>query len=420
VDAREQRGLTIAQNCRLVQKGKAWLVPSQTGNGRKYTVVPDAKEPYCTCPDHQEGGHKCKHIFAVEITMTKVEKAADGSEVVTTVTVKAERKTYKQPWPEYNAAQVNEHHHFHDLLADLCAMLPETPRKPGRGRKPVTYRDGIFAAVLKVYSLMSARRFSGELAEAHKRGCIGRLPHFNSVLNVFDKPDVTPLLKGMVQTSAMPLCEVETDFAVDSTGFTSSVYHRWYDRKYGNVKQEVKWVKAHFTTGVRTNVVPSVDVLEEDTADCPQMPGLVNETAKGFTLREMSGDKAYAAEYNFKAVEKHGGTFYPMFRYNATGTRSGSSFAKTLHYFGLHREEYLAHYHKRSNIESTVSMVKRKFGGGVRSRNDTAMRNEVYAKFVAHNLCVLIQEMYIQGIDPTFGRCTTLDEPAQILPLPGL
>jgi transposase len=422
MDAREQRGRTIAEHAGLIQKGKVWLVPSQSGTGKRYTVVPDAEKPHCSCADHETRGVKCKHIHAVEITMTKTEQNDDGSTTVTTVTVKAERKTYSQPWAEYNAAQVNERGHFHELLADLCGMVPEPARKPGRGRKPVSYADGLFSAILKVYSLMSARRFSGELAEAHERGFISRLPHFNSVLNVFDNADVTPILKGMVETAALPLREIETIFATDSTGFAGSSYHRWFDKKYGGLKSEVRWVKAHLTTGVRTNVVTALDVLQEDSPDSPQLPGLAATTAKNFTIKEMSADKAYTSNANFVAVESHGGTFYPMFRVNATGKGSttGSSFVKTLHYFGLHRDEYLQHYHQRSNVESTVSMVKRKFGGNLRSKNETSMRNECYAKFVCHNICVLIQEMYVLGIDPTFGKgCTIKDESAQLLRFPG-
>ncbi len=421
MDARQERGLAIARsNQTIVQKGKIWLVPSQTGSGRKYTVVPDAQEPYCSCPDF-ECGHKCKHLFAVHFRMTKTELHEDGSATVTTLEVRAERRTYSQPsWAKYNAAQVNECHHFQGFLADLCAMLPETPPKPGRGRKPVTHRDGLFAGVLKVYSLMSARRFSGELADAQQRGYLNRLPHFNSVLNVFDNADVTPLLKGMVQTSALPLAEVETRFAVDSTGFTGSVYHRWFDHKWGQERKEAKWVKAHFTCGVQTNIVTSVDVLEENSSDCRQLPNLIDETAQGFQVAEVSADKAYTSRRNFEAVESHGGTFYPMFRIDHTGNsrHAGESFRKTLAYFSLNRDEYLKHYHQRSNIESTVSMIKRKFGGNLRSRNETAMKNESLAKFVCHNLCVLIQEMYMIGIDPSFGRCTNNGEAAQVLRMP--
>jgi hypothetical protein len=405
MDAREQRGLAISQQFTLVKKGGIWLVPSASEPGKKYIVSPDKEAPHCSCPDFEKG-HHCKHLFAVEFTMTKTESNSDGTTTVTTLSVKAERKTYAQPnWPAYHASQVHEREHFHELLAELCAMLPDTPRKPGRGRKPVSYRDGLFSAVLKVYSLMSARRFAGELAEAHDRRYIDRLPHFTSVLNVFDNPDMTPLLKGMIETSAMPLSAVETKFAVDSTGFATIKYASWYDHKWNKIRREARWLKAHFCTGVSTNVVPAVEVLGEDTADNPQLPGLIETTAKSFTMAEVTGDNAYAGAKNFAAVEARGAQFFPAFAKHTTG-KIGGSFAKAFHYFCLHRDEYLKHYHLRSNAESTVAMVKRKFGDAVKAKNEVAQRNEVYAKFVAHNICVLIQEMYVQGIEPTFSKPT--------------
>ena len=71
-------------------------------------------------------------------------------------------------------------------------------------------------------------------------------------------------------------------------------------------------------------------------------------------------------------------------------------------YFMLHRDEFLSRYHKRSNVESAFSMIKRKFGDSVRSKGDLAMRNEVVAKMVCHNLCCLIQAMYEMGVNPVF------------------
>ena len=47
---------------------------------------------------------------------------------------------------------------------------------------------------------------------------------------------------------------------------------------------------------------------------------------------------------------------------------------------------------------------QRKFGDSVRAKNDQAMKSEVLAKFVCHNLCCLIHAMEEFGIDPTFGR----------------
>ena len=50
---------------------------------------------------------------------------------------------------------------------------------------------------------------------------------------------------GVVQEVALPLKGVETDFAADSSGFSTSVYDRWFDHKWGKEKKEARWIKAH-------------------------------------------------------------------------------------------------------------------------------------------------------------------------------
>jgi len=61
------------------------------------------------------------------------------------------------------------------------------------------------------------------------------------------------------------------------------------------------------------------------------------------------------------------------------------------------------HYHKRSNVETAYSMIKAKFGGSVRAKTPVAQVNEVLAKVLCHNICVLIQSIYELGIAATFG-----------------
>jgi transposase len=132
----------------------------------------------------------------------------------------------------------------------------------------------------------------------------------------------------------------------------------------------------------------------------------------------MNADKAYASVENFEAIAECGGTAYIAFKSNTTGG-VGGIFEKALHFFQFNREEYLAHYHKRSNAESTFSAIKRKFGDSTMSRTDTGMVNEVLAKILLHNLTCLIQEQETLGIVPVFWK----DEPevmesqADVLPL---
>ena len=59
----------------------------------------------------------------------------------------------------------------------------------------------------------------------------------------------------------------------------------------------------------------------------------------------------------------------------------------------------MAHYHKRSNVESVFSMVKAKFRDSVRSKTDVAMVNETLAKFICNNLCCVIMSQAELGIE---------------------
>ena len=78
------------------------------------------------------------------------------------------------------------------------------------------------------------------------------------------------------------------------------------------------------------------------------------------------------------------------------------------HFYTFNREAFLAHYHKRSNVETTMSMIKGKFGASVRAKTPTAQVNEVLLKVLCHNICVLIQSIYELGIEPAFWNdCAT-------------
>jgi len=119
----------------------------------------------------------------------------------------------------------------------------------------------------------------------------------------------------------------------------------------------------------------------------------------------VSADKAYSGNPCHDAIAKVGATPYIMFRENTTG-KVGGLFKKMFHFFQFKRDEFLAHYHRRSNVETTVSMVKSKFGDAVRSKTEVAAKNEVLAKVLCHNICCLISAMYELKIVPILAEQT--------------
>jgi transposase len=400
-DQRQQRGLQIAAMAKITKKGGAWLVPSQSGKGR-YTVCPDAENPHCTCPDHGHTGGKCKHIFAVEYVLRR-ESHADGSTTVSeTLTVQQVRQTYPQNWRAYNKAQTTEKEQFLKLLDDLCSGLPELPREKN-GRPSVPIHDAIFSACCKVYTTMSARRSMSDVRSAYEQGYIAKTPHFNSVLNYIRNPHVTAILYALITETSLPLTAIETDFAADSTGFTSSRFIRWFDHQYGPRQGHHEWVKVHLMCGVRTNIVTAVEIKDRDASDTKLLPALVDATAKNFKLNEISADKGYGSLNNYDVIKSHGAVPYIAFKSHHTG-RGGGLWQRMYHMFHFNQAEYAAHYHKRSNVESTFSMIKAKFRDHVRSKSDTAMINEVLCKIICHNICCLIQETHELGISADFWQ----------------
>jgi len=414
---REERGLIIAATSRLHRNNDGtWRVPSQTSREAIfYTVNLETKA--CTCPDCKENGFVCKHYHAASIVY-KRDVLPDGTMIETKTVTLSERKTYKQDWPAYNLAQATEKRRLQVLLVDLCRNLPERERPKGRsGPKPHLTRDCVFSMAFKVYCGLSSRRFSSDLLEAHEKGHVVRPIPGPKVTAFFEDPYFTPILKELIAFSARPLRSVENRFAIDSSGFSSSRFEKWFDHKYGITRQKCVWTKIHIASGVRTNIVTAVRVLDKDAADCPQFIPLVRETAKGFEIGEVSADKAYASLENFEEIANMGAQAYIAFKNNTTGA-IGGQFEKAFHYFKLNQEEYMAKYHMRSNVESTFSSVKRKFGDSVMSKTDTAMVNEVLCKFLCHNLSCLIMEQETLGIVPVFWKDESEQEDTRdVLPM---
>ena len=409
MEPREIKGLEIAAKTKLTRKGKSniWLVPSQSGLADKYSVALDSEKPSCTCRDHEFTNDRCKHIFAVEYTVQR-EQSPDGQTVITE-TVKVTRKTYSQNWPAYNAAQTTEKSHLQALLYELCRAIPEPIQQ--RGRPRLSLADIIFASTFKVYSTVSGRRFQSDLQEAKRRGFLSKMPHYNSVFRYLEAETLTPYLFELIKISSLPLKSVESDFAVDSSGFSTGQFMRWMDVKYGKEEDRRMWLKVHLMCGVKTNIVTSVEISDGYANDYNYYKPLVDATAKnGFSVKEISADKAYLGASNLLTTLRHGAIPYIPFKTNSKAGGVSTYGAKSalwdrmFYFYNLHREEFLTHYHKRSNVETTFHMIKSKFGQRLRSKTLTAQINEALCKVLCHNLCVVIQSVHELGIEATFAE----------------
>ncbi len=399
MDMRELKALELAARAKIVAADDGtWRVPSQsTGGTYRVCTWPGAES--CECEDWQlrQQPPFCKHLLAAKLVEEREGKRL-APPIVTDAVPK--RPTYKQNWPAYDLAQMCEKHRLQVLLADLCRGVPDRPAA-GPSRAPIPFPDRVFACAFKVYCGMSHRRFACDMADAVERGYLSRPMHWSKVSLFLGDDDMTTVLRELVARSALPLRAVETDFAVDSTGFSTCRHIRWFDEKYGVERSGRDWVKVHVCTGVRTNVVTAAEIRDRDANDCPILGPLVRQTANGFTVKEVSADKGYLSAENVEVIASVGGTPFIAPKVNTTGA-AGGRFEQMYHYYQFRRDDFLTHYHKRSNVEATFSAIKRKFGDFVRSKSQTAMTNEVLCKILCHNLCCVILSQIELGVDATF------------------
>ncbi len=294
-------------------------------------------------------------------------------------------------WRLYNQSQTKEKLIFLRLLKELCQTL-------GNERQS---RE-VFCMCLKVYLGTSSRRLQSDIQLCKDLNYIDKKPCFNSVLNYFNRPILRPTLKYLIELSATPLAQLERNFAVDSTGISSHKYEKWSSARTKFNRHRL-YKKAHIFYGTLTNIAVTCKVTKGTAADSPEFEKLLRRAAENFTIDEISADKAYSSRANLQVASEIGCVPYIPFKVNAKKNQKGSSmWAFMYNYFHNEPEKFFKRYHLRSNSETGFYMIKSKFGEFVRSKNDTSQENEIYTKILCHNICCLIQEMFLQDIEINF------------------
>jgi len=386
---REERGKVLYNSVKIIQTPKGfWRVTSQTNPKKMYKVTFHRHQPKCECPDCVMRRKKCKHIWAVEFYLKqKIDEEGRIKE-----TTKGVKITYAQKWKAYDKSQTNEKLIFMKLLRDLSDTIEQPNYKFGRPTLPIS--DMIFSSAMKIYSTFSLRRFMSDVKIAKEMRLIDSVPCYASIGHFLQRKDVTDILKSLIELSSLPLKEIETTFSVDSSGFSTSRFARYFNYKWGRESKYRIWMKAHLISGTKTNIVTGVEITEGEVHDSPSLPRLVEETAKNFKVGEVSGDKAYSSRKNLQLIEDVGAVPFIPFKKNAKMLRGATKiWGKMYHYFMYRNEEFLEHYHKRSNAETVFHMIKTKFRDNLRSKTKTAQINELLLKVLCHNICVVIQEI---------------------------
>lgn len=307
------------------------------------------------------------------------------------------KKTYSQNWPVYNKYQTEEKLMFLKILNNAVDAL-EIPYQYAGGRPHYDLSDMIKCLNIKVFNCFSSRRTNYELQMAYGLGYIKCVPHFNSLINHMGNPEITKYLHKLYKILALPLVNIENNFAIDATGFSTFNKSQWIHVKF-DWKQIKDFKKLHIVSGVKTNIITAARVTTGREHESKFFPELIRETSMRFKMKLISADAGYLSRKNCQIAGDLGVMPFILPKENTTSKRGPTAWKKMLYIWETYRPIFEKHYHMRSNVESTFAMIKRKFLPYVRSKIYVAQMNEILCKVVCHNASVLVNCVFDLDID---------------------
>ena len=303
----------------------------------------------------------------------------------------------------YNKAQENEIFVFFDYLPKVVSFVCKNDSLwSGMGAPPAKLYDVLMNLSIKQYFGRSLRRSMGLIRLMKKSFKISfRVLCFKTLDNYLNNPYLKKYLDKLTAYTSNPLRFLEKNFATDKTGERTVTRSSWYSIRCNKEIKKRDHINVHITTGCELHSVTSVDVLVEKGKDNIIFRKHVKALEKeGYDINIHSGDGAYLSRENCTAVEEAGGK--PRFHLKKGLTKKPKghpAWKKMLNYAEENPQQYEDEYHVRSNVESTNSAKKQKFGDKVSCKNDIAKEQECHLTWCCYNFTVLSRAYYELDID---------------------
>lgn len=305
----------------------------------------------------------------------------------------------------YNLSQENEVFIFFKYLPRVTYFVCKNDSLwSGNGAPPARLYDVLMNLNIKQYFGRSLRRSIG-LIRLMKRSfkLDFKLLCFKTLSNYFNNPCVRTYLNEIIKYTSNPLRFVEHNFATDKTGEKTHTRSSWYSIRCNKETRKRDHINVHITTGCELHPVVAINVLTEKGKDNIIFREQINKTKdNGFKINISSGDGVYLSRENCTAVKEVGGK--PRFHLKKGLTKKPKghpAWKQMLVYAEQNPQEYEDEYHVRSNVESTNSAKKKKFGDTVYCKNDTAKEQESHITWCCYNFTILSRAYYELGIEPT-------------------
>jgi hypothetical protein len=306
----------------------------------------------------------------------------------------------KKRWPRnevlYNEIQESEFLNFFEFVRFLTNKVCKNKKM-----------KSIISCLLiwRKFPSLSVRRAKGLLLLFKKFGIINvHIPCFKTLSNYNEDNSLQLILDRLIEESSKPLSIIEHDFATDMTGIRTTLFTSWFSIRAKRKIRRRDHVRDHLTAGLKSMIVPAVDIRMKEGEDSIIMREHVDKIYENFSINDWSGDTKYWSKKNCDKIDDVGGIPYFKGKEGKTawnGKMGGSLPWKRMNEEARdHPRRFKRHYRFRVKAECTIHSKKAIHGDKVYSKLASARKNEETLRWINHNINVLNRARCEWNINP--------------------
>ena len=331
-------------------------------------------------------------MYATNVEIAKDVFNFSGQTVFETWKLRKEFEDYRGCW--YSDWLVNEVPFSMQKVRDLADEFPYWQRRKKTGRPPVEERTLLISFMLRQFFKFTFRQTEGFLRMFKWFFQIEHVPDYTVMSRKNSSKRWLHLWRRFHKYVMGLLPERKVVVATDATGYNNLKRH-WRDTDYG-LRVYEEWIKVHGAIETDSFLMLNYQMTKAKVHESRMFETVWNDLPENVTPIRSLADSAYTSESCLQTAQQHGATPYHDVKSNAVHhTYPETAYEKLVNFATHWPNRFQKLYGKRNHIETTFSIITRKFGHKLRCKTRNGRKNEIQAKIIAHNIRTMAAISYI-------------------------